>query len=258
MQLRCAPRTFCGRELGAVAIAWLLASAASAGPVAGTLSVILGGLPPVTISGSGSGSSTGSGATLSASVFAATTTVPGTTPIVTALRITAANATGSFSGAPLQGAMAIRGAARLRNGGFTAFTVPLTLDGTRGVGLGGAPIFAGTSASPLTLTGGLWSAGLVQVTGVGTPGNPLTVSLAGSDQRTAMGAGTLTLVTPMRIRNAALGVTVAGFGVLTLSFVPEPGAFLLLVAAAAAAGVALRRARSAQLRLARTSPPPRA
>ena len=58
----------------------------------------------------------------------------------------------------------------------------------------------------------------------------------GSFALNAFGAGTITLVAPRRIRlDDPLGDrTVGSFTTLTLHFVPEPGAWLLLVAAAAA------------------------
>ncbi len=225
----------------ALSAALLLAAGAAAGPVTGNLSVILGGLPPIGVSGSGSGTSSTAGVTLSASVFSANTTVPGTA-FITAIQLTAVNGAGAFTGATLHGPMAVRGAARLHNGGATAFTIPLTLSGTRGVGLGGAPIHVGTGSTALTLSAGEWSTGLVQVTGIGTPGSLRTVSLAGSDARTAMGAGTLTLVTPMRISTPSLG-SFAGFGVMRLTFVPEPSALATLLAAGVFALLGARRGR---------------
>jgi hypothetical protein len=163
-------------------------------------------------------------------------------PLFTALRLTAANGAGAFTGATLHGPMAIQGTARLMNGGATAFTIPLTIGGTRGVGLGGAPLQVGSGTTALTLSAGEWSAGLVQVTGVGTPNNLQTVSFSGSDQRTALGAGTLTLVTPMRISNPLLG-SFAGFGVLRLVFTPEPAALALLSVGALLGALGVRRAR---------------
>jgi hypothetical protein len=229
----------------AVALAWALAGLASpglAGPFTGDLSVVIGGLPPIGISGGGSGSSAASGVTLPASAFATTAaTAPGS-PFITRVILTAANGAGAFAGATLHGPMAIRGRARLMNGGVTAFSIPLTLSSTRGVGLGGAPIRLGTSSSAITLSAGTWSAGLVRVTGVGTSGSPRTVSFAGSDQRTPLGAGSLSLVTPMRISHLSLG-TLAAFGVLRLTFVPEPAAAVLLLAATALLGLGARRAR---------------
>jgi hypothetical protein len=225
----------------AAGVVLLLANGGAAGPVSGSLSVILGGLPPISVTGSGTGTSSASGVTLSASVFSANSTFPGTA-FITEVQLTALNGAGAFTGATLHGPMAVRGNARLRNGGVTAFTIPLTLSGTRGVGLGGAPIQVGAGTTALTLSAGTWSTGLVQVTGVGTPGSLRTVSLAGSDARTAQGAGTLTLVTPMRISTPTLG-SFAGFGVLVLTFVPEPSALALLLAASACALLGAHRAR---------------
>lgn len=235
-------RTRALRSLGLAAVLMGWAAGALAGPLSGSLTLILGGLPPIGIAGNGTGTSTTGGATVSASAFATVgATAPGTTPFVTKLILTASNAAGAFSGPTLHGPMAIRGRVRLLNGGLTAFSIPLTLNGTRGVGLGGAPI----QSSTLAITGGSWSAGLVQITGLGNPGQPYTASLAGSDLRTALGAGTLTLVTPIRIRSAALGA-VGAFGVLRLNFVPEPSAAALLLGAGAALLAGVRRRRRAR------------
>jgi hypothetical protein len=218
------------------------ASSASAGTLSGSLTILLGGLPPLGVTASGTGTSSGSGVTVDASVFATTgASVPGTTPFVTRVILTAANGPGAFTGLPLEGAMAVGGRARLMAGGFTAFSIPLTVNGTRGVGLGGAAIQSGTPASSLSLLGGTWTTGWVTITGVG-PSSNLSAALAGSDARTANGLGTLTLVTPIRISHSQLG-SVAAFGVLQLTFAPEPGAAALLLAAAALLGLGARRAR---------------
>jgi hypothetical protein len=231
------------RSLGLASALLALASGGSAGTLTGSLSILVGGLPPLGVSASGTGTSTTGGVTLPASVFATTgASVPGTTPFVTRVIVTAANRAGAFTGTPLHGAMGVQGRVRLLRGGFTAFSIPLTASGTRGVGLGGAPIQSGTSASLLSIAGGSWTTGPVTLTGIGAASNLRTVALTGSDQRTAMGAGTLTLVTPIRITHSALG-SVAAFGVLQLTFAPEPGAAVLLLAAGALLVLGVRRAR---------------
>jgi hypothetical protein len=235
-------REWIARVAAAGVASLALAGAASAGPVSGSLTLILGGLPPLGVSGSGNGSSSATGASVDASIFATTATLPATTPFVTAVRVSAENGAGAFTGATLHGPMAVRGNVRLLRGGLTAFTIPLTLGATRGVGLGGAPIQVGTPSSAITLSAGTWSAGLVQLTGIGTPGSLRTVSLAGSDQRTALGAGTLTLVTPMRITHSLLG-SMAAFGVLELTYVPEPAAGVLIAAALMVGALGMLRSR---------------
>jgi hypothetical protein len=221
-----------------------LASAAPAGTLSGSLTFLVGGLPPVGVTASGTGTSSSGGVTLDSAVFATTgATAPGTTPIITKVVLTAANGPGAFAGTPLHGAMAIGGRVRLlAGGGFTAFSVPLTVSGTRGVGLGGSPVQTGTPASSFALLGGTWTTGWVTLTGIGTPANPRTVALAGSDARTANGLGTLTLVTPIRISHSQLG-SLAAFGVLRLTFAPEPGAVALLLAAGGLLALGTFRAR---------------
>jgi hypothetical protein len=232
-------------ELAAALATSGIAAGAWGGPFTGNSSLILGGLPPVGVDGAGNGSSTAAGVTVPASVFVATTSVPVTGPFFTALRLTAANGSGAFTGATLHGPMAVRGSAKLMRAGVTAFTIPLTIGGTRGVGLGGAPLQAGAGTTAITLSAGEWSSGLVQVTGIGTPNNLQTVSFTGSDQRTPLGAGMLTLVTPMRISNPVLG-SFAGFGVLRLVFAPEPSSLALLLAGLALGLMAARRAARAR------------
>jgi hypothetical protein len=49
----------------------------------------------------------------------------------------------------------------------------------------------------------------------------------GSNALTPAGGGTLVLVTPLLVRTSAIG-SLAAFGTLTLTYVPEPGTLLLL------------------------------
>jgi hypothetical protein len=219
------------------------ASASFAGPISGKLTLILGGLQPITIDVSGTGSSSATGVTIGAGLFSIQTAVPATTPLITEVRISAHNAAGAFSGATLQGAMAVDGRVRLMRGGLTLFSVPLSANATRGVGLGGAPITGGTPSSQISLTGAQWSAGVVRVTNVGDPANPLSVTLTGSDARTPNGAGTITLVTPIRLGLSNFGSTPA-FAKLQLTFAPEPSAAALLLAGAALAALGISRARA--------------
>lgn len=231
------------RNLGLAAACVACATTASGGPVTGSLSILVGGLPPITVNATGAGTSTAAGVSLDPSVFTATAaTFPVATPFFTKVVLTAANGAGTFAGSPLNGPMAVSGRVRLLRGGATAFSIPLTASGTRGVGVGGAQVQVGTPASLLELTGGEWTTGWVAITGVGTGAAPRTVSLAGSDARTPNGAGTLTLVTPIRITHSSLG-SLAAFGVLRLSFAPEPRAGALLLGSAALFGLGVRRSR---------------
>jgi hypothetical protein len=219
------------------------ASTSAAGTLTGSLSIFIGGLPPLAVSVSGTGTSSASGVALPASLFAtAGATFPVSTPFFTQVVLSAANDAGSFAGVPLNGVMGVRGNVRLMRAGVTAFSIPLTAGGTRGVGLGGPAIQAGTPSSLLSIQGGGWTTDWVSLTGIGAGGLSYTVARVGSDARTPSGAGTLTLVTPIRIAHSSLG-NVAAFGVLQLTFAPEPGAALLLLAAGVLSAIGMRRAR---------------
>ena len=68
-----------------------------------------------------------------------------------------------------------------------------------------------------------WTVGTAVVTGTGNG----TATAMGSNGLTAGGAGTIVLVSPIKIITNVAG-TLAAFGVLTLTYVPEPGTLLLL------------------------------
>jgi hypothetical protein len=127
--------------------------------------------------------------------------------------------------------------------------VPLTENGTRGVGIGGPPIVP-ISAS-LTLTGAPWTVGTTSVATLngtvartGFIHGPLSASSLSS---VAGGAGGLVqLVTSSVTTSSTLG-TIAGFGTLTVRFVPEPAPLLgLIPALALLAGLGWGRARKRQ------------
>lgn len=105
------------------------------------------------------------------------------------------------------------------------------------VGVPGASAMTTTGSVTLTVFGQGWSSGTVAVTAVTTttPGTAVlhTVTLAGSDARTASHRGSLTLVSGFRVVTNVAG-NLPGFSTLTLEFVPEPTPGLL-----AAAGLVL-------------------
>ena len=69
----------------------------------------------------------------------------------------------------------------------------------------------------------------------------LTVMATGANNLTAGGAGTLVLVTPIHIFTNQAPGGLAAFGVLTLTYVPEPGTLLLLGAGVVALALRGRR-----------------
>jgi hypothetical protein len=133
-----------------------------------------------------------------------------------------------FSGAPLHGPLAVRGFLSVTNTPNASplytdfFTAPLTANGTAGLGLGG---------TVANLRFGQWTAGLVALQGVATSYSgtrSTTLSRSGFDARTAGGAGSLQLVTPIRIQASSGALDRGGFAVLELQFAPEPDRLLLL------------------------------
>ena len=112
---------------------------------------------------------------------------------------------------------------------------------------------AGQFTSTFTVTGALhvvvvdayaWTPGTVVLSGLTTMGVALpTVTAAGSFNLTAMGGGTVTLVSPSKISidGPLAQRRTAGFTKLVLSFVPEPGALLLLGGAGLGLAFAARR-----------------
>lgn len=224
--------------LGVAAFAASSAGPAAAVPLpfAGSLSILVGTLPPTTIPGSGI-ATVGPGAHLNSlglpsGAFASTgLVVPVTDPAaapVGGIQITASNATGTFG--PLSamapsggGPMAILGTAKVClfgpcSAALTNLAVPLSV-----VGVGGS-VSVG-SAVPVTVIGAPWSMGQVSVgtlTAIGFAHGP-----ASGTSSTAAQSGVVRLVTPILISTSLAG-PLASFGVLDLHFVPEPGTLWLM------------------------------
>lgn len=148
----------------------------------------------------------------------------------------------SFTGqpTPLRGVLAVRGVIRVKSWhGATLDTAPLTVDGSRGFGLGGT--IPGWSVPPTgaafpdrvdSLRFGLWTTGTAKETGVYTPGGVGTLSAMGFDLRTPDGRGFVQLVAPMRA-TGGFPEDRAAIAMLRLEFGPEPGRALALGAGAA-------------------------
>jgi hypothetical protein len=138
-------------------------------------------------------------------------------------------------GPNLVGIMAIQGVANIcLFAGCAAppanVDVPLTIAGTKGVGLGGAPI-AVTSLVNVTVTGFPWTSGTAAIgtlTAMGSAHGPASGGLSSA----ANASGTVTLVSPVVIStNIAASAIIPAFAFLNLHFssvVPEPGTLLLL------------------------------
>lgn len=213
------------------------APSALAGPLAfqGTLSVAVGTLPAQSVSGVGVANVDGTGQlSLPAGVFATSGLVvplfesaPGT-PLPAAVRVTAANGGGTLAGS---GAMPVTGTADLCIGlslscasPTAILPIPLTQNGTRGVGIGGGPITVTSGTRNVVLQGADWTLGTAVIGSLSAQGfgDPSTAFTPG---------GSVQFVTPVVVSYAdeALGAfDVPVFLALQLDFVPEPGTLLLL------------------------------
>ncbi len=242
----------------------------------GTLSLRLGGLPPVVATGGG-------GALLNASVgglgghlttlqiLANTVSVTGTlipitdpdaAPVVSIIASAVLGTgvlrpiSGAASGGGLtQNVMPVSGSFRiciLFMGGCQSFLpVPLTVNGTRGVGIGGLITLNtfGTAGLKMSIHGQPWTVGTALVDQIPTAnGGSSTASAFGfahgpasATSSTAAVSGVVQLVTATRIVSN-LGVTVITplLTTLTLHLVPEPGTFVLFGSGVVGLGIAGR------------------
>ncbi len=241
----------------------------------GTLSVVLSILPPIVATGSGSallnGSIGGIGGHLTTlQILTNTVSVTGTLIPITdpeaapLLAISGSAALGMGVLRPISGAAA-SGVGLTQNvlpvaGSFklcllkgtcaSALPIPLTVGGTRGVGIGGL-ITLGTFAATgikISIHGQPWTVKTALVTGIATDnGGSSTTSIFGfahgpasATSSTAAISGVIQLVTATRIVST-LGVTLPLFATLRIHLVPEPGTFLLFGSGVAALGFAGRR-----------------
>jgi hypothetical protein len=167
---------------------------------------------------------------------------------VTSVRIDLLNKAGAFAvgGGVLAGPMALPGNVRLcALGACTLFLdAPLTINGTRGLGIGGSVMGPAGPAGALTLKGGAWRTGMASIatsSGVvsrtGFAHGPLSATSS-----SAAPQGVLQLVTPIAVSISSVpGVVNPLFGVLDIKFLPEPGAAALMGSGAALLALAGRR-----------------
>lgn len=210
----------------------------------GTLRVEMVGVAQVTLTSTGVATVNGSSggdplqALRLAGGISGTAVIPLTDPAATTftgLTVTAALGTGTLGpiagGGPLtQNTVPITGNARLCIFLFVPcgfpIDIPLTENGTAGVGIGGTVM---VSTFSISLKGAPWT---VATATIAT--NGATYTRAGfahgpvsATSSTAQVGGVVQLVTPAVI-TSSLGTTFAVFSVLTLDFVPEPNGLLLL------------------------------
>jgi len=216
------------------------ASAAVMSLSSASLSITIGSLPPVNVPWNGTGSADVTATSISgltAGIFSFSGSIPvtdpGAFPIAGVAIVGATNGAGNFTNVDTTsggGPMAVIGTANVCLFASCAFppanvTVPFTTGpGINGVGLGGAPIVASGLVN-VTSNANLWT------TGTATAGAS---SLSGSP----LAGGHVKLVTPVVIStNIGASAQLPMFGVLELTFVPEPGTLLLL--ASGVAGLAM-------------------
>jgi hypothetical protein len=124
------------------------------------------------------------------------------------------------------------------SGNVTLVRVPLSVVGQPG----GFASETGGGGTIIRVYGTGWTTGVqtlmapATTVGGGTTA-PTTVTATGADLRTASGAGTLVLISPMFVRTNLAG-DIPTFATLTLNYVPEPSTLLLV--GVGIAGLALR------------------
>jgi len=119
---------------------------------------------------------------------------------------------------------------------FAGLPIPLSV-----VGVPGATAMAALAAIIITVVGQGWTTGVAVVTGVtsGTTSgvnNTNTVSVTGTDTRTAGHQGNITLISGFQAITSVAG-SLSGFASQSLTFVPEPGTLLILGSGIAGLGI---------------------
>jgi hypothetical protein len=228
--MRILHRSLVTLSLLALALAPLPAAAGTL--VGASLRMQVGTLTPVTFVGSGvAGTSTGplqitiAAGDGFAGVITATMPTSAAPPISGLFFTAGSNATGLFSGATpsvVGGVMAVDVQVCAEAYGLCLLDLDLP------VGTPGTFTPPPVSGIGITMHGSAWTAGTAAI--------PLTqggtATEMGSNGLNAKGAGTLVLVSSVNVLTSIAG-QLPSFATLTLDFVPEPGALLLLCAAGA-------------------------
>jgi len=218
-------------------LAPVAAHAAALSPAASSLTLVVAGTNasfPANLTATGN-----AGSNLTASCGAAcfgpgkVTVKPSNTATIKKIivSIKANTAAGHFAGTTpgnVHGVMLITGLAKLR--GAVSLNLPV---GIGKAGTKNATAFTGSGAVALGITaiGASWQAGVAKITGGGkaTPKGAKTVTVAGKNNLTPGGAGSLTLVAPGKVYTTiGADAFIPSPAFMTLTFVPEPGTLLLL------------------------------
>ena len=244
--------------IGFVAVAALAFAGqahAIAGTFTGTLAVQISALPPIAVSGSGAitlNGSDGPGHLVSVNIgsgfFAGVASVPVTDPAafpIGGVKATVGNGAGTFT---LGGIMPVTGGSNVClfgacNASIANVDVPFTVNGTRGVGIGGGPIVVGGLVN-VTVQGAPWTTGAA-VIGTSSVTGFVHGPASGGASSAAANSGVIRLVTPVVINtNIGASPTLPAWGILTLHFdnvIPEPGTLLLLASGVVGLGVLGRK-----------------
>jgi hypothetical protein len=221
----------------------VIGASAQAGTLASAeLSFAIGALPPATFPATGAtgtatsnlivGLGAGSAFNGTFSTTIPTTAAPPLTKI--SVKITK-NDAGNFTGTAANkvgGDAKFGGVSDVFGLGSKLLAVPL------GFGAPGSIHQSGGGVA-ITVVNAPWTVGVTSITGT----DDGTAMATGSNNLTAMGGGTVQLVSPVKIRTNIAG-TLAAFAVLDLTYVPEPALPLMLLAGAGTlAAVGARRRR---------------